>query len=377
MRAVVLRTHGGPEVLTIESVPDPEPGPEEVLVDIVAAALNRADLLQRMGHYPGPPMAHTRSPASEFSGRVAARGRRAVLWEPGDAVMGISSVAASTPAGSPSTNGGGDGRAGDGRRRRRGRHRGVPHGVGRPRGAGRPPRQGAGRFHAGASAWAPPASRWPRRSAPASRDLLVREGGVCRSSAPTSSSSDRPTTGWVSCARITAQSTWLDVVGGDEVDRSIDALALKGRSSGGMMSGRPISASSWASGPPSIGTVLRPRPLGEIASPSASPPDAAAVRHRRAATGHRQPASRSTPFRRSRPHGEQCQRRQDPARRAGMSLVHSHPLPPSATLHHSTTTTSRRAADGPGVARESSRRPSSTRWRRRAAGSGGAASRPA
>ena len=54
MRAVVLRTHGGPEVLTIESVPDPEPGPDEVLVDIVAAALNRADLLQRMGHYPGP-----------------------------------------------------------------------------------------------------------------------------------------------------------------------------------------------------------------------------------------------------------------------------------------------------------------------------------
>ena len=88
MRAVVLRTHGGPEVLTIESVPDPEPGPEEVLVDIVASALNRADLLQRMGHYPGPPMAHE-IPGLEFSGRVAARGSRAVLWEPGDAVMGI------------------------------------------------------------------------------------------------------------------------------------------------------------------------------------------------------------------------------------------------------------------------------------------------
>src|SRR3954471_11230138 len=88
MRAVVLRSHGGPEVLTVESVPDPEPGPEDVLVDVVATALNRADLLQRMGQYPGPPMAHE-IPGLEFSGRVAARGRRAVLWEPGDAVMGI------------------------------------------------------------------------------------------------------------------------------------------------------------------------------------------------------------------------------------------------------------------------------------------------
>ena len=88
MRAVVLRTHGGPEVLIIESVPDPEPGPEEVLVDIVAAALNPADLLQRMGHYQGRRW-RARSLGLEFSGRVATRGRRAVLWEPGDAVMGI------------------------------------------------------------------------------------------------------------------------------------------------------------------------------------------------------------------------------------------------------------------------------------------------
>jgi NADPH:quinone reductase-like Zn-dependent oxidoreductase len=49
MRAVVLEDHGGPEVLTIRDVPDPEAGPEEVVVDIVATALNRADLLQRRG----------------------------------------------------------------------------------------------------------------------------------------------------------------------------------------------------------------------------------------------------------------------------------------------------------------------------------------
>ena len=52
MRAVVLRSYGGPEVLTLEEVADPVIGPEEVLVDVRATALNRADLLQRMGLYP-------------------------------------------------------------------------------------------------------------------------------------------------------------------------------------------------------------------------------------------------------------------------------------------------------------------------------------
>jgi putative PIG3 family NAD(P)H quinone oxidoreductase len=88
VRAIVLRSHGGPEVLTVEEVPDPTPGPEEVLVDVVATALNRADILQRMGFYPGPPMSHE-MPGLEFAGRVAASGPRAVQWEPGDAVMGI------------------------------------------------------------------------------------------------------------------------------------------------------------------------------------------------------------------------------------------------------------------------------------------------
>jgi putative PIG3 family NAD(P)H quinone oxidoreductase len=88
VRAVVLRSHGGPEVLTVEEVADPQPGPEEVLVDVVATALNRADILQRMGFYPGPPMTHE-IPGVEFAGRVAATGARAVQWEPGDAVMGI------------------------------------------------------------------------------------------------------------------------------------------------------------------------------------------------------------------------------------------------------------------------------------------------
>ena len=63
MRAVVITTHGGPEVLRVQEVPDPVPGPEEVLVDVETSAVNRADLLQRRGLYPGPPAALTRSPA--------------------------------------------------------------------------------------------------------------------------------------------------------------------------------------------------------------------------------------------------------------------------------------------------------------------------
>lgn len=88
MRAVVLNQYGGTEVLTLQDVPDPVPGPEEVVVEIVATALNRADLLQRRGFYPGPPMAHE-IPGMELSGRVIERGERAAAWEIGGQVMGI------------------------------------------------------------------------------------------------------------------------------------------------------------------------------------------------------------------------------------------------------------------------------------------------
>jgi NADPH2:quinone reductase len=88
MRAVVLESYGEPDVLTILEVPDPRPGPEEVLVDIVATALNRADLLQRRGFYPGPPMPRE-IPGMELSGIVREVGERVTLWSPGDEVMGI------------------------------------------------------------------------------------------------------------------------------------------------------------------------------------------------------------------------------------------------------------------------------------------------
>ena len=88
MRAVVLRSYGGPEVLAVETLPDPVPGPDEVVVAIVSTALNRADLLQRRGLYPGPTMAQE-IPGLELAGRVVVRGQRAQQWQVGDAVMAI------------------------------------------------------------------------------------------------------------------------------------------------------------------------------------------------------------------------------------------------------------------------------------------------
>lgn len=94
MKAVVLNGYGDLDVLQIVDVVNPAPGPEEVLVDVVATALNRADLLQRLGLYPSPPIAGFAPPAPEipgmeFSGRVAAVGDRVTSWSVGDEVMGI------------------------------------------------------------------------------------------------------------------------------------------------------------------------------------------------------------------------------------------------------------------------------------------------
>ena len=88
MQAVVLEQYGDPEVLTLRDVPNPAAGPEQVVVDIRATALNRADLLQRRGMYPGPPMVHE-IPGMEFCGVVARVGPGVSRWSPGDEVMGI------------------------------------------------------------------------------------------------------------------------------------------------------------------------------------------------------------------------------------------------------------------------------------------------
>ncbi len=88
MRAVVLKENGGPEVLTIEEIPPPKPGPEEVVVQLRATALNRADLLQRMGLYPGPEMEYE-IPGMEFAGKIAEVGERVRGRSVGEPVMGI------------------------------------------------------------------------------------------------------------------------------------------------------------------------------------------------------------------------------------------------------------------------------------------------
>ena len=89
MRAVVLRQHGGPEVLAVSESPDPVAAPEEVLVRVHATALNRADLLQRMGMYPNPFPADDEIPGLEFAGEVVSCGARVTMWKPGDRIMGI------------------------------------------------------------------------------------------------------------------------------------------------------------------------------------------------------------------------------------------------------------------------------------------------
>jgi putative PIG3 family NAD(P)H quinone oxidoreductase len=83
MRAVIAPAPGGPEALVVAELPDPEPGPREVVLDVVASAVNRADLLQRMGFYPPPPGASDVL-GLECSGRVRALGEGVTGWSVGD-----------------------------------------------------------------------------------------------------------------------------------------------------------------------------------------------------------------------------------------------------------------------------------------------------
>jgi putative PIG3 family NAD(P)H quinone oxidoreductase len=88
MRAVIATEPGGPEVLTLHDVPDPTPGPGEVVIDVVASAVNRADLLQRQGFYPPPPGASDIL-GLECSGRIVAVGADVERWQEGDEVCAL------------------------------------------------------------------------------------------------------------------------------------------------------------------------------------------------------------------------------------------------------------------------------------------------
>ncbi|RSM59683.1 NAD(P)H-quinone oxidoreductase [Kibdelosporangium aridum] len=88
MYAIVAREPGGPDVLEWTEVPDPQAGPGEVLIDIAASAVNRADLLQRQGFYPPPPGAPNII-GLECSGTIAALGEGVTNWEVGDEVCAL------------------------------------------------------------------------------------------------------------------------------------------------------------------------------------------------------------------------------------------------------------------------------------------------
>lgn len=88
MRAIVVSEPGGPDALVWTEVPDPVAGPGEVVVDVVASAVNRADLLQRQGFYPPPPGAPP-YPGLECSGRVAALGDGVEGWTVGDPCVAL------------------------------------------------------------------------------------------------------------------------------------------------------------------------------------------------------------------------------------------------------------------------------------------------
>lgn len=90
MRAVTIREPGGADVLAVrETYPVPRPGRGEVLIKVVAAGVNRADIMQRQGVYPMPPGTPADVPGLEVSGVVVATGDSATRWKVGDEVCAL------------------------------------------------------------------------------------------------------------------------------------------------------------------------------------------------------------------------------------------------------------------------------------------------
>ena len=88
MRAVVVTTPGGPEVLAVTEMPQPLPTDREVRIRVAAAGLNGADLSQRRGFYPSPPGA-PEWPGLEVSGEIDVVGASVTEWRPGDRVCAL------------------------------------------------------------------------------------------------------------------------------------------------------------------------------------------------------------------------------------------------------------------------------------------------
>ncbi len=88
MRAVIAPDPGGPEALIVTELPDPEAGSGEVVIDIVASAVNRADTQQRQGFYP-PPQGASDVLGLECSGRISEVGAGVTGWSVGDEVCAL------------------------------------------------------------------------------------------------------------------------------------------------------------------------------------------------------------------------------------------------------------------------------------------------
>jgi NADPH:quinone reductase len=88
MASIAIREPGGPDVLVASNQPVPSPGEGEILVKVVAAGVNRPDVMQRQGHYP-PPKGATEIPGLEIAGEVVDIGRGVKRWKLGDKVMAL------------------------------------------------------------------------------------------------------------------------------------------------------------------------------------------------------------------------------------------------------------------------------------------------
>jgi NADPH2:quinone reductase len=88
MTCIAIREPGGPDVLVASEQPLPSPGEGEILVKVIAAGVNRPDVMQRQGHYP-PPKGATEIPGLEIAGEVVELGHGTKRWKQGDKVMAL------------------------------------------------------------------------------------------------------------------------------------------------------------------------------------------------------------------------------------------------------------------------------------------------
>src|SRR5579884_2759890 len=89
MRAIIIGEPGGPDVLRVEDVATPDPSRGEVRVRVRATAVNRADILQRLGMYPAPAGSPASIPGLEIAGEIDAVGDGVGEWAVGDRVFGV------------------------------------------------------------------------------------------------------------------------------------------------------------------------------------------------------------------------------------------------------------------------------------------------